>query len=187
MGAIVATGRVVVLVLAILASGCSAAPPAARAPVVRSPPAPATVAPFAPSDADLAFVWPAVGWLELRVDVFVAIDAGTEIATTVSMAAWWEPRRVEVRIDAPDPDDPDTHLTVHDVATGPAADRLVDGLRGRFEAGRTAGVVPDGMGPLGGMRFVATHRDHDMTASERWEIGSGPAPWGTGDPPVGRS
>ncbi len=190
MGADVVTRRGVFVLLALVvglgAGGC--APPPAG-PVADAVAREVVAGPDVDRRAEPApaaeFRWPDEGWLWLEVDVYTVLDADVVLDETAVLAAAWSAGSLVVWLHA-DPPVPGTPAVTHRVETGEGAERAVAGLSGRFEVG-ASGLESHGLGARGGEVFAATEREVDTTVSERWEIGTGPAPWGADGPFTGGS
>ena len=180
MGVLRATHHLVLASL-VAAAGCSVptAQPGSQDPPVGRVTA---IAESATVPEPEPFGWPATGWLRLDVDVTTVLGGGSSLRVGTSMAAAWAPGRLEVWIQAPDPDTPGDRVTIDRVVSNGAADAAIEGLQGRFAVSLADGLGEAGDGADGGRRFSRVEHDHDITVDERWEIGDGDAPWGADGP-----
>ena len=166
--------------VAVVAGGCAST-------ASSTPPAPVIPAAGEPVVGDRAepeaFEWPRSGWLRLDLDGHMVFDRDVTVASRITLFATWTPGRLEMWIDAPDALAPERRQVIHELEVGDAADAGQSGLRGQFEAGRAEGVRRESVAGDGTHVFAATDREHGVTVTQRWEIGSGAAPWGADGPP----
>ena len=188
MGTDVVTCRGVFVLLALVVGlgvgGCSSPPAGSVADAVaREVVAHPDVDRRAEATPATAFRWPDEGWLWLEVDVSAVLDSDVVLDETAVLAAAWSAASLEVWLHTDRPA-PGTPAALHRREAGERAERALAGLAGQFQAGASA-LESHGLGARGGEVFAATGREVDMTVSERWEIGMGPAPWGAEGPFAG--